>query len=92
MLVWNKSEDLKNGSVGVFTGVQGDGLLVFFEGVGVVEISKETWIKRNRTGHRTGSVTQYPLVLAYAVTCHKSQQHYHLLLQSCTVHANTFLD
>lgn len=92
MLVWNKSEDLKNGSVGVFTGVQGDGLLVFYEGVGVVEISKETWIKRNRTGHRTGSVTQYPLVLAYAVTCHKSQQHYHLLLQSCTVHANSFLD
>ena len=30
MLVWNKSEDLKNGSLGVFTGVQGDGLLVFF--------------------------------------------------------------
>lgn len=73
MLVWNLSEDLKNGSMCVFSGVKGDDLLVSFEGVGEVEISRQTWIKRNRTGHKMGSVKQFPLVLAYAVTCHKSQ-------------------
>ena len=36
MLVWNLSDSLKNGSVGVFTGVRGDDLLVLFEDVGVV--------------------------------------------------------
>ena len=72
MLVWNLSDILKNGSVGVFTGVKGDDLLVFFEDVGVVAISRQTWIKRNLTGQRVGAVTQFPLVLAYAVTCHKS--------------------
>ena len=85
MLVWNLSEDLKNGSVGVFTGVKGDDLLVSFEGVGEVEISRQTWIKRNRTGHKMGSVKQFPLVLAYAVTCHKSQG---LTLPSAIVHCS----
>lgn len=56
MLVWNLSEDLKNGSVGVFTGVKGDDLLVSFEGVGEVEISCQTWIKRIQTGHKMASV------------------------------------
>lgn len=73
MLVWNKSDDLKNGSTGIFKGTRGDALLVLFEGVGVVEIKRETWVKRNRNGQKVGSVTQYPIVLAYAVTCHKSQ-------------------
>lgn len=36
MLVWNLSDSLKNGSVGVFTGVRGDDPLVLFEDVGVV--------------------------------------------------------
>ena len=30
MLVWNKSDDLKNGSTGTFKETRGDGLLVFF--------------------------------------------------------------
>ncbi|KAJ7350134.1 hypothetical protein OS493_038316 [Desmophyllum pertusum] len=85
MLVWNKSDDLKNGSVGVFTGVRGDYLLVFFEGVGEVEITRQTWIKRSRSGQKAGSVTQFPLVLAYAVTCHKSQG---LTLASAIVHCS----
>ena len=72
MLVWNKSDDLKNGSTGTFTGTRGDDLLVYFEGVGVVELKKETWIKRNWNGQKVGSVTQYPVVLVYGVTCHKS--------------------
>ena len=83
MLVWNLSDNLKNGSMGVFTGVQGVDLLVFFEGVGVVEIPQQTWIKRNLTGHKMGGVTQFPLVLAYAVTCHRSQG---LTLASAIVH------
>ena len=59
MLVWNLSDNLKNGSVGVFTGFRGDSLLVFFEDVeGVVEILRQTWIKRNLTGQRMGGVTQ----------------------------------
>ncbi|XP_020610138.1 uncharacterized protein LOC110048702 [Orbicella faveolata] len=85
MLVWNLSENLKNGSVGVFTGARGDDLLVFFEDVGVVEISRQTWIKRNLTGQKMGGVTQFPLVLAYAVTCHKSQG---LTLASAIVHCS----
>lgn len=89
MLVWNKSDDLKNGSVGVFTGVRGDYLLVFFEGVGEVEIAWQTWIKRSRSGQKAGSVTQFPLVLVYAATCHKSQG---LTLASAIVHVNMFPD
>lgn len=74
MLVWNKSDDLRNGTLGTFTGVSGNGkLLLNFEEVGNVEIGRETWIKRDRNGQRVGSVSQFPVVLAYAVTCHKSQ-------------------
>jgi len=35
MLVWNKSEDLKNGSVGVFTGVQARGVLPYMGYIGM---------------------------------------------------------
>lgn len=85
MLVWNKSHDLKNGSLGTFTGEKGDVLLVAFDGVGIVEISRETWIKRNKNGNKIGSVTQFPVVLAYAVKCHKSQG---LTLAAAVVHCS----
>ena len=85
MLVWNMSNDLKNGGVGVFKGMRGDALLVFFDGVGEVEIGRKTWIKTNRYGQRVGSVTQFPIVLAYAVTCHKAQG---LTLSSAIVHCS----
>ena len=49
MLVWNKWDDLRNGSFGVFIAVREDVLLVLFEGVGIVEIGRETWIKSKIT-------------------------------------------
>lgn len=74
MLIWNKSEILKNGSMGIFKCVtDSDTLQVQFEDVGSVSIKRETWIQRNREGEKIGSVTQFPIVLAYAATCHKSQ-------------------
>ena len=53
MLVWNKTDNLKNGSLGILTGKRGDALLVAFEGVGIVEIRRETWIKRNKNGQKS---------------------------------------
>lgn len=38
-----------------------------------MKIGRKTWIKRNRCGQRVGSICQFPLIPAYAVTCHKSQ-------------------
>lgn len=61
MLVWNKSHDLKNGSLGIFTGEKGDVLLVAFDGVGIVEISRETWIKRNRNGNKIEVLPNFQL-------------------------------
>lgn len=51
MLAWNLSDNLKNGNV-VSNGVWGDNLSIFFEGVGVLEIAHQTWIKRNLTGQK----------------------------------------
>ena len=73
MMVWNKSNNIRNGSMGTFVGIRGDSLLVSFTDVGVVEIHRQTWIKRDRNGTKVGSVTQFPIIPAYAITCHKSQ-------------------
>lgn len=65
MLVWNKSDDLKNGSMGTFKKVVDDKLLMEFEKVGTVLIERVTWNQRNRQGEIIGSVTQFPVILAF---------------------------
>ena len=71
MLVWNKSATLKNGSVGTFKGITNDGMAkVKFEAEGTVLIDKELWINNNFESQRIGTICQYPLVLAYAMTSH----------------------
>ena len=86
MLLWNKSESLKNGSIGTFKRVlDKDKLLVYFEKVGNVAIERLTWIQKNRQGETIGVVHQFPLTPAYAVTCHKSQG---LELPAVVVHSS----
>ena len=86
MLLWNKSESLKNGSIGTFKRVlDKDRLLVYFEKVGNVAIERFTWIQRNRQDETIGVVHQFPLTTAYAVTCHKSQG---LELPAVVVHSS----
>jgi hypothetical protein len=85
MLISNKSDQLRNGSIGVFEKVTNEALLVSFEGVGVVEVKRETWVKRDHAGVAVGSVRQFPLIPAYAVTCHKSQG---LTLPAAVIHCS----
>ena len=73
MLVWNLNNQLKNSSKGVFLDCSGEGLKVFFPQVGSVEIERHSWFKTNKQENVVGSICQYPLVLAYAATCHKAQ-------------------
>ena len=42
MLVWNRSDALKNGSMGRFKSVDEDKLLIYFEKVGAVGIERVT--------------------------------------------------
>ena len=73
MLVWNLNNQLKNSSKGVFLDCSGEGLKVFFPQVGSVEIERHSWLKTNKQENVVASICQYPLVLAYAATCHKAQ-------------------
>ena len=82
--VWNKTETLKNGTMGVFVGMdENENALVRFENEGTVKIGKETWTNIDERRHKIGSVCQYPIIVAYAITCHKSQG---LTLDAVVVH------
>ena len=85
MVVWNVLEKIKNGTSGLFIWIKGDRLEVEVEGHGRVLLKRETWSKRNRAGQVVGSRTQYPLVLFFACTCHKTQG---LTLPGVVVHCS----
>ena len=71
MLVWNLSDELKNGSMRTFKKAVDGKLLVNLERAGTIAIERVTWVRRNSQGEKIGSITQFPIILAYAVTCHK---------------------
>lgn len=73
MLLWNKSERLRNGSPGTFLACEGESIVVEFPEVGAVRLERETWQKRAHDGKVVGSRRQFPVALMFAITCHKSQ-------------------
>lgn len=73
MVVWNLSEDVKNGTTGTFIGMTGGKLEVAIPSHGRVLLKRQTWSKRDRKGNVVGSRTQFPVILCYACTCHKTQ-------------------
>ena len=45
MLLWNKSDSLRNGSQGRFVGTRGNDVVVDFDGEGQVVVKREAWTK-----------------------------------------------
>jgi len=76
MLLWNRSEMLKNGTAGVFVGVDGENLIVDFT------ISCERF---SRSGAVVGTITQFPITLMYGITSDKSQG---LTLPAAVIHCS----
>ena len=73
MMVWNKSKDIRNVGGGARLLEFVETAYLYPSDVGTVEIDCQTSIKRDCNGMKVGSVTQFPIVPAYAITCHKSQ-------------------
>ena len=69
MIVWNLSEDVKNGSSGKFLGMRWDKLKFDIEIHGKVDLKRQTRSKRDRSG-RVDSILSF---FFYACTCHKTQ-------------------
>ncbi len=75
MLLYNISQQLRNGTCGEFVGIDqnGEGLLVNFPKVGLVTVQRRIWYKYDAAGKVQASRTQFPLTLCYAITTHKAQ-------------------
>ena len=84
MMLWNKSSKLRNGTAGILADVQGEVIIAEFP-QGKVRIERETWYKLSPDGGRIGSRTQFPVVLMYAIACHKAQG---LTLPAAVVHCS----
>lgn len=86
MLVWNLSHNLINGVLGVFLRVvSNDTIEVYFPKQGTVLLKRETWFNHNKQGQTIGTKSQFPVILAYGITCHKSQA---LTLSAAVVHCS----
>ena len=75
MLLYNVSQQLRNGTCSEFVGVDpnGEALLVNFPKVGLVAIQRRIWYKYDATGKVKASLTQFHFSLCYAITTHNSQ-------------------
>lgn len=61
MLLWNKSDSLRNGTIGTFEKIEEQCAIVNFPGVGSIRVGKETWLTRDKLGKVIGSVNHIPL-------------------------------
>lgn len=78
------ADESRNGSPGIYVGKNGSVTVVDFAMVGMVKPKKETWDKRGKHGEVVGTRTQFPVILMYAMTCHKGQG---LTITSVVVHS-----
>lgn len=54
MLIWNKSDELRNGSFGIYVVKNGSFIEVEFVMVGMVKLKREIWENRGKYGEVVG--------------------------------------
>lgn len=75
MLTWNLDTENKlvNGSVGTVEEVFQNQVIVNFDDVGKIIVTKQTWNVFDENGKILATAKQIPLVVCYALTIHKCQ-------------------